>query len=295
MRAASLMSTSGAAFTGAVCASTTARSVSTVSFASQQGQVTSIVGAGFFAISAILRPKRPRDASTRAATEDSKVFSTEDTEDAEHEEEKDLFFSGRAPQHLSLDFHRERRENFDMALELTTSCLKDSVSLFRYYKRLGDGAIAQASDEAIFATLDPEANSIAIIVKHLSGNMRSRWTDFLTSDGEKPDRDRDSEFEAPPKTRAELLALWESAWEIVFRELGQVKETDLVGTIYIRGEAHSVMQAIHRQLAHYSYHVGQIVFLAKHFAGSEWQSLSIPRGKSSSFNSRVASGKASQR
>jgi hypothetical protein len=182
-----------------------------------------------------------------------------------------------------------------MALELTTSCLKDSVSLFRFYKRLGDGALAQASDDALFATLDPEANSIAIIVKHLSGNMRSRWTDFLTSDGEKPDRDRDAEFEAPPKTRAELLTLWESAWDLAFRELGQVKDTDLVGTIYIRGEAHSVMQAIHRQLAHYAYHVGQMVFLAKHFAGSEWKSLTIPRGKSASFNARVASGKASQR
>ena len=182
-----------------------------------------------------------------------------------------------------------------MALELTTSCLKDSVSLFRFYKRLGDGALAQASEEAVFTVLDPEANSIAIIVKHLEGNMRSRWRDFLTTDGEKPDRDRDAEFEAPPKTRAEVLALWESGWELVFRELDRVTEPDLTRTIYIRGEAHSVMQAIHRQLAHYAYHVGQIVLLAKHFAGSQWKSLTIPRGKSASFNSQVASGKASQR
>ena len=182
-----------------------------------------------------------------------------------------------------------------MALELTTSCLKDSVSLFRFYKRLGDGALGQASDEALFSQIDPEANSIAIIVKHLEGNMRSRWRDFLTTDGEKPDRNRDSEFEAPPKTRSELIALWDSGWELVFRELDRVTDTDLARTIYIRGEAHSVMQAIHRQLTHYSYHVGQIVFLAKHFAGPGWKALTIPRGQSSSWNARVASGKASQR
>jgi hypothetical protein len=182
-----------------------------------------------------------------------------------------------------------------MALELTTSCLKDSVSLFRFYKRLGDGALSQASDEAIFAVLDAEANSIAVIVKHLEGNMRSRWRDFLTTDGEKPDRDRDAEFEAPPKTRAEVLALWESGWALVFRELDRVTEPDMARTIYIRGEGHSVTQAIHRQLAHYAYHVGQIVFLAKHFGASNWKSLTIPRGQSSSFNAKVASGKASQR
>ena len=182
-----------------------------------------------------------------------------------------------------------------MALELTTSCLKDSVSLFRFYKRLGDGALAQASEEAIFTVLDAEANSIAIIVKHLEGNMRSRWRDFLTTDGEKPDRNRDGEFEAPPKTRAEVLALWDSGWELVFRELDRVTEPDLSRTIYIRGEGHSVMQAIHRQLAHYAYHIGQIVFLAKHFAGRDWKSLTIPRGKSATFNAQVASGKASQR
>lgn len=182
-----------------------------------------------------------------------------------------------------------------MALELTTSCLKDSVSLFRFYKRLGDGALAQAPDEALFTPLDAESNSIAIIVKHLEGNMRSRWKDFLTTDGEKPDRDRDGEFEAPPKTRAELTALWDSGWELVFRELDRVTEADMAKTIYIRGEGHSVTQAIHRQLAHYAYHVGQIVFLAKHFAGPEWKALTIPRGKSATFNARVASGEASQR
>jgi hypothetical protein len=182
-----------------------------------------------------------------------------------------------------------------MALEFTTSCLKDSVDLLQFYKRLGDRAMAQASDEALFATVDGESNSIAIIVKHLGGNMRSRWTDFLNSDGEKPDRDRDSEFEAPPKTRAELLELWESGWQLVFDALAPLTDADLSRTAYIRSEAHSVMQTIHRQVAHYSYHVGQIVYLAKHFAGADWKALTIPRRKSAEFNAKVASGKASQR
>jgi uncharacterized protein DUF1572 len=182
-----------------------------------------------------------------------------------------------------------------MALEFTTSCLKDSVDLLRFYKRLGDRAMAQASDEALFATIDDESNSIAIIVKHLAGNMRSRWADFLTSDGEKPDRDRDSEFEAPPRTRAELLALWESGWQLAFDALAPLTDADLSRTAYIRTEAHSVMQTIHRQVTHYAYHVGQIVYLAKHFAGSNWNALTIPRRKSAEFNAKVASGKASQR
>jgi len=182
-----------------------------------------------------------------------------------------------------------------MALEFTTSCLKDSVDLLRFYKGLGDRAMAQVSEEALFATIDGESNSIAIIVKHLAGNMRSRWTDFLTSDGEKPDRDRDSEFEAPPKTRAEILAMWESGWQLAFDALAPLTDADLSRTAYIRNEAHSVMQTIHRQVAHYSYHVGQIVYLAKHFAGSEWNALTIPRRKSAEYNAKVASGKASQR
>ena len=182
-----------------------------------------------------------------------------------------------------------------MALEFTTSCLKDSVDLLRFYKRLGDRAMAQVSDKALFATLDDESNSIAIIVKHLGGNMRSRWTDFLTSDGEKPDRDRDSEFEAPPKTRDEVLAIWESGWQLAFDALAPLTDADLSRTAYIRTEAHSVMQTIHRQVAHYAYHVGQIVYLAKHFAGLDWKALTIPRRKSAEFNAKVATGKASQR
>ncbi len=182
-----------------------------------------------------------------------------------------------------------------MTLEFTTSCLKDSVDLLHFYKRLADRAMAQVSDGALFTTLDGESNSIAIIVKHLAGNMRSRWTDFLTSDGEKPDRDRDTEFEAPPNSRDELLELWESGWRITFDALTPLTDADLTRTAYIRGEAHSVMQTLHRQVAHYSYHIGQIVYLSKHFAGPDWNALTIPRRKSAEFNSNVASGKASQR
>jgi hypothetical protein len=182
-----------------------------------------------------------------------------------------------------------------MPLEFTTSYVKDSTDLFRYYKKLADRAMEQAPDDALFATLDAESNSIAIIVKHLAGNMRSRWTDFLISDGEKPDRNRDMEFEIPPATRAELLALWESSWKIVFEALAPLTDTDLGRTINIRGEAHSVMQAINRQIAHYAYHVGQIVYLAKHFSGPGWKALTVPRNKSAEFNASVASGKASQR
>jgi hypothetical protein len=182
-----------------------------------------------------------------------------------------------------------------MALEFTTSYLKDTTDLFRYYKRLGDRAMQQVSDEALYTALDAEANSIAVIVKHLSGNMRSRWTDFLTADGEKPDRNRDSEFEAPPRTRAELLASWEASWTLLFDAIAPLAESDLNRTILIRKEAHSVMQAINRNLTHTAYHVGQIVFLAKHFSGAGWKSLSIARGKSSEFNFNVASGKLSQR
>jgi hypothetical protein len=182
-----------------------------------------------------------------------------------------------------------------MALEFTTSYLKDSISLFRYYKKLGDGAHQQTPDDALLIALDAESNSIATIVKHMTGNMRSRWTDFLTTDGEKPDRHRDTEFETPPKTRAELMTLWEANWKLVFAALEPLTEADLARAVPIRGEAHSVMQAINRQIGHYAYHVGQIVFLAKHFAGPNWKTLSVPRRKSAEFNANVAAGKASQR
>ncbi|MGH9735751.1 MAG: DUF1572 family protein [Candidatus Acidiferrales bacterium] len=185
-----------------------------------------------------------------------------------------------------------------MAHRLTTSHLADSMDLFRYYKKLGERAMEQCPDEGLFVALDAESNSIAIIVKHMAGNMRSRWTDFLTSDGEKTDRDRDSEFEGAPNTRAELIALWERGWKILFAALEAMTDADLTRTVMIRSEPHSVTQAINRQIAHYSYHVGQIAFLARHFAaqsGGEWNSLTIPRKKSAEFNARVAAGEASQR
>jgi hypothetical protein len=182
-----------------------------------------------------------------------------------------------------------------MALQFTTSYLEDSLALFRYYKKLAEGAMAQVTGEQLFATLDPEANSIAIVVKHMAGNMRSRWTDFLNTDGEKPDRHRDTEFEKPPATREALMALWEAGWDCLFGALQPLSDADLGRRVTIRGEAHSVMQAINRQLAHYANHVGQIVLLAKHYQHSQWRSLSVPRGKSADFNQRVSAGEASQR
>lgn len=146
----------------------------------------------------------------------------------------------------------------------------------------------QVTDEQLFALLDGEANSIAIIVKHMAGNMRSRWTDFLTTDGEKPDRNRDSEFVDPPATRAALLQVWEDGWACVFHAIEPLSDADLGRRVMIRGEEHSVMQAIHRQVAHYAQHVGQIVLLAKHFASDRWQSLSVPRNRSAEFNRNVA-------
>jgi uncharacterized damage-inducible protein DinB len=182
-----------------------------------------------------------------------------------------------------------------MALEFTTSYLADSLAVFRQYKTLAERAIAQLSDEQLIQMLDPEMNSIALIVKHMAGNMQSRWTDFLTSDGEKPWRNRDSEFTDPPRTRQELLDMWNAGWQRLFSALEPLSDHDLGRTVMIRGEAHSVMQAINRQVAHYSYHCGQIVFLAKHLRSEQWKSLSVPRGESGDFNLRVTAGQASQR
>lgn len=182
-----------------------------------------------------------------------------------------------------------------MALRFTTSYLTDSLDLFRYYKGLAERAMAQVTDQQLLTVLDGEMNSIAVIVKHMAGNLRPRWTDFLTSDGEKPDRHRDAEFTGPPATRAELLAVWDAGWQCAFSALEPLSELDLQRTVTIRREAHSVMQAINRQVAHYSYHCGQIVFLAKHFKQEDWQSLSIPRQQSAEFDRRVQAGGASQR
>lgn len=182
-----------------------------------------------------------------------------------------------------------------MALEFTTSYLRDSLTLFRYCKHLADRAMEEARDADLVAVLDGESNSIAVIAKHMAGNMRSRWTDFLTTDGEKPARDRDSEFVDPPATRIALNEMWEAGWACLFGALELLTDADLERTVTIRGEPHSVMQAINRQVAHISYHVGQIVLLAKHFAGERWESLSVPRNKSAEFNRKVAAGEASQR
>ncbi|PYV99257.1 MAG: hypothetical protein DMG89_08550 [Acidobacteria bacterium] len=182
-----------------------------------------------------------------------------------------------------------------MPLEFTTSYLKDALALFGYYKKLGERAMEQVSDQQLFEVMDEEMNSIAIIVKHMCGNMRSRWTDFLTSDGEKPDRNRDTEFVDPPDTRDGVMKLWEQGWGCVFAALKPLCDTDLERRVTIRGEDHSVMQAVNRQLAHYAYHCGQMVFLAKHFQQGDWKSLSVPRNKSAEFNRRVLSKELSQR
>ncbi len=175
-----------------------------------------------------------------------------------------------------------------MAGELAAAYLTDIIRLFQRQKRLGEGAMAQLSEEEIFRPLDQESNSVAIIVKHLAGNMRSRWTDFLTSDGEKPDRNRDQEFLLEQGgSREQVMRWWEDGWRCAFQALESLRPEDLLRSVFIRGEEHSVLQAINRQLDHYAYHVGQIVFLAKHWKDREWKSLSIPRGKSAEFRARM--------
>ncbi len=167
-------------------------------------------------------------------------------------------------------------------MDVGAAYLDEARRSMRGHKRLAEGAFAQISDQEFFAQLDPEANSIALVVKHMTGNMRSRWTDFLTSDGEKPDRNRDQEFEFSPNTdtRADLMRRWEETWRLVLDTVGSLQPSDLGRTVTIRGQKHTALQAINRQLAHYAYHVGQIVLLAKHSRGPEWKSLSIPRGRS---------------
>jgi Protein of unknown function (DUF1572) len=189
-----------------------------------------------------------------------------------------------------LPVRAEKMQNPAMPHEFTDSYLTDATNMFRHYKNLAERAMAQAPDETLTATLDPESNSIAIIVKHMYGNMRSRWTDFLTSDGEKLDRDRDTEFESPATSRAQLIAQWEAGWKYVFDALTALTDADLSRKVLIRSEPHSVTQAIHRQLAHYSYHVGQIVLLSKHFASAHWTTLTVPRGKSTEATAKIRAG-----
>ncbi|MCC6319279.1 MAG: DUF1572 family protein [Gemmatimonadaceae bacterium] len=162
--------------------------------------------------------------------------------------------------------------------------LTECTAIFQKQKLLAERAMAQVSDGDLFATLDPDANSIALIVRHMHGNMRSRWTDFLTTDGEKSDRHRDTEFEIPANlTRADVLRWWDDGWRYVFAALDTLTADHLTHTVTIRGQELSVMAAVLRQLDHYGQHVGQIVLLAKHSRGAAWESLSIPRGKSEEY------------
>jgi uncharacterized protein DUF1572 len=166
--------------------------------------------------------------------------------------------------------------------------LADALYTFRYYKSLAERAFAQISEEDFFRTIDNESNSIAVNIKHMAGNMLSRWTDFLTTDGEKPERDRDMEFVMLPETtKEEMLAYWDKGWEVTFAAVEPLNADDLMRKVTIRGQVHTVVQAIDRQMAHYAYHVGQIVYLAKHFKSSDWQSLSVPKNKSAEFNAKL--------
>ena len=165
--------------------------------------------------------------------------------------------------------------------ETSSAFLSDALRTFRGYKRRTEAAFAQLRREDWFRLIDPEANSIAIIVKHMAGNMRSRWTDFLTSDGDKPNRNRDSEFVLDSSTTPEqVMQWWQQGWELVFAAVEPLTAEDLARTVTIRGQEHTVLEAINRQLTHYAEHIGQIILLAKHFRGAEWKSLSIPKGQS---------------
>ena len=168
----------------------------------------------------------------------------------------------------------------------------DALKSFRNYKRLAERAIEQVSDEEFFAQIDTEANSIAVIVKHIAGNLHSRWRDFLMSDGETADRDRDSEFELIGDSRESLMRFWETGWQTLFENVEPLEVGDFSRTITIRGEPHTVVEAINRQLTHYAYHIGQIVLLAKHFRSSGWKTLSVPRNKSAAFNQFLADTQA---
>jgi len=178
--------------------------------------------------------------------------------------------------------------------DLAAHYLEEIKRQLHGHKRMGEAAMAQLEDAEFFATLDPESNSVATLVKHIAGNARSRFTDFLTSDGEKPDRFRDQEFDiSATTTREEVLGWWEQAWEHVFSTLDALKPEDVQRIVTIRQEPHTVMQALNRALAHYAQHIGQIVFLAKHLRSAQWKTLSIPRGKSEDY--KTASPKTHSR
>ena len=167
---------------------------------------------------------------------------------------------------------------------MNTDYLESAKKQFEYYKMLGDKTIDRLPGDKLFWQYNEESNSIAIIVKHLSGNMLSRWTDFLTSDGEKKWRNRDSEFDNGIKSKEELIQKWNTGWNCLFNALNSLKKEDFSKTIYIRNQGHSITEAINRQLAHYPYHIGQIVFIGKMICNEKWISLSIPRGDSNTYN-----------
>ena len=174
-----------------------------------------------------------------------------------------------------------------MPTDAASPILSVVVDEFQKIKKLADKSIAQLSDDQLHATLDPEANSVAVLMRHMAGNMRSRWVDFLISDGEKPTRMRDREFEDPHQSRAELLAEWEHGWQCLFDAITPLTDADLQRPVVIRGEPHSVYKAMSRQVAHYAGHAYQILLLAKHLCGPNWKTLSIPRGQSEEFNRRM--------
>ncbi len=180
-----------------------------------------------------------------------------------------------------------------MSERIIINYLDDALKSFRNYKKLAERAIEQVSDEEFFAAIDEEANSIAVVVKHIAGNLRSRWTEFLTTDGEKDFRDRDKEFEVTRDTRESLMEFWETGWQTLFDAIEPLSADDFSRTVTIRGQPHTVVEAISRQLTHYAYHVGQIVLLAKHFRSTEWKSLSVPKNRSAEFNRFLAGKQAS--
>lgn len=180
-------------------------------------------------------------------------------------------------------------------MESSATHLNSLIKLFEYYRSLGLKTIEQVSDDGLFWQCNADSNSIAVIVKHLHGNMLSRWTDFLTTDGEKTWRDRDGEFESTTTNREELLTLYHAGWESVFNAVRQLTEADLNKTIYIRNMGHTVYEAIHRQVAHYAYHIGQIVFIGKQIQGAEWQTLSIAKNASKTYNQKKFSKEKDKR
>jgi hypothetical protein len=168
--------------------------------------------------------------------------------------------------------------------EIVSNYHNDAVESFRNYKKMAERAIEQVNDDEFFKAIDDEANSIAVIVKHIAGNLVSRWSDFLTTDGEKPTRNRDLEFEIVEDSRESLMEFWESGWKTLFDNIEPLTMEDFSTTVTIRGQAHTIVEAINRQLSHYAYHIGQIVLLAKHFKSADWKTLSIPKNRSAEFN-----------